>query len=67
MVFLLPPWKAIYVNDAERDHPFEHAEWVNGITEEWYRRCRYELIEVPKVSVAERCRYVLDALATHEE
>lgn len=25
--FLLPPWKAIYVNDAERDHPFEHAEW----------------------------------------
>ena len=62
-VFLLPPWKAIYVNDAERDHTFEHAESVNSITQEWYRRCRYQLIEVPKVSVAERCTYVLQALA----
>src|SRR5262249_54911092 len=62
-VFLLPPWKAIYVNDAERDHTFEHAESVNSITQEWYRRCRYQLIEVPKASVAERCTYVLQALA----
>ena len=33
-VFLLPPWKEIYVNDAERDHTFEHAEWVYSITQE---------------------------------
>ena len=65
-VFLLPPWKAIYVNDAERDHTFEHAEWVNRITQEWYRRRRYQLIEVPKVSVAERCTYVLQPLANSE-
>jgi predicted ATPase len=62
-VFVLPPWKAIYVNDEERDHPFEHAESVNRITQEWYRRCGYQVIEVPKVSVAERCTYVLNALA----
>jgi predicted ATPase len=61
-VFLLPPWKEIYVNDAERDHTFEHAEWVNSVTREWYRRCQYQLIEVPKVSVAERCAYVLQVL-----
>jgi predicted ATPase len=60
-VFVLPPWQAIYVNDAERDHTFEHAEWVNRVVREWYRRCRYQLIEVPKVSVAERCAYVLQA------
>jgi predicted ATPase len=66
MVFLLPPWQAIYVTDAERDHTFEHAEWVNSITQEWYRRCRYQLIEVPKVSVAERCTYVLQALANSD-
>lgn len=66
-VFVLPPWKAIYVNDAERDHTFEHAEWVYDITREWYRRLgRYQLIEVPKVSVAERCTYVLEALANGE-
>ena len=62
-VFVLPPWQAIYVNDAERDHTFEHAEWVNTITHEWYRRCRYQLVEVPRVPVEERCEYVLDALA----
>ena len=63
-VFVLPPWKEIYVNDGERDHTFEHAERVYDITREWYRRLgRYQLIEVPKVSVAERCAYVLQALA----
>lgn len=63
-IFLLPPWKEIYMNDAERDHTFEHAEWVNSITQAWYRRLdRYQLIEVPKVSVAERCTFVLRALA----
>jgi predicted ATPase len=62
-VFFLPPWRAIYTNDAERDHTFEHAESVDRITREWYRRCRYRLIEVPRVPVAERCTYVLQALA----
>ena len=62
-VFSLPPWKAIYVNDAERDHTFEHAESVNRITQEWYRRCGYQVIEVPVVPVDERCRFVLQALA----
>ena len=65
-VFVLPPWKAIYGTDPERDHTFEHAESVYGITQEWYRRCRYQLIEVPKVSVAERCTYVLQALANSD-
>jgi predicted ATPase len=63
-VFLLPPWKEIYANDAERDHTFEHAEWVYNITQEWYRRLdRYQVLEVPKVSVDERCTYVLEELA----
>jgi len=62
-VFVLPPWKAIYVNDAERDHTFEHVESVHRITLEWYRRCGYTLIEVPRVSVADRCAYVLQALS----
>jgi predicted ATPase len=65
-VFVLPPWKAIYANDAERDHTFEHAEWVNRITQEWYRRCGYEVVEVPMVSVEERCKFVLQALANSD-
>ena len=50
-VFVLPPWKEIYANDAERDHTFEHAELVNRIGQEWYRRCGYQVLEVPMVSV----------------
>jgi predicted ATPase len=65
-VFVLPPWKEIYVNDAERDHTFEHAEMVFGAVQDWYRRCRYQVIEVPKVPVAERCTYVLQALANRD-
>ena len=65
-VFVLPPWKEIYVNDAERDHTFEHAERVYRITQEWYRRCRYQLIEVPRVSVEDRRTYVLQVLADSE-
>ena len=58
-VFVLLPWKAIYINDAERDRTFEHAESVYAAVQEWYRRCRYQLLEVPRVSVEERCMYVL--------
>jgi predicted ATPase len=63
-VFILPPWQAIYATDAERDHTFEHAERVYGIMQQWYRRLgTYQLIEVPKMPVAERCAFVLKALA----
>jgi len=66
-VFLLPPWKAIYVNDDERDHTFEHAESVYRTIQGWYRRLdRYQVIEVPKVSVEERCTYVLQTLANSD-
>ena len=62
-VFVLPPWEAIYVTDAERDHTFEHAESVHRIAQEWYRRCGYQVLEVLRVRVDGRCRFVLQALA----
>ena len=39
---------------------------VYSITQEWYRRCRYQLIEVPRVSVEDRRTYVLQVLADSE-
>ena len=62
-VFVLPPWEVIYAQDAERDQTFADAVRVHAMLDAWYRRCGYDLIEVPKVSVAERCEYVLEALA----
>jgi len=61
-VFLSPPWQAIYAKDAERDQTFAEAERVYGRASAWYRHCGYEVIEVPKVSVAQRCTYVLQVL-----
>jgi predicted ATPase len=58
-VFVLPPWRAIYVTDAERDHTFEHAQWVDRVTRKWYRRCGYQIVEVPIGTVDERCEFVL--------
>ena len=62
-VFFLPPWEAIYSNDAERDQTFTEAIRVYETLAEWYRRCSYEVVEVPKGTVAERCAHVLNVLA----
>jgi hypothetical protein len=43
-----------------------HAESVNKIAQEWYRRCEYQVLEVPMVSVDERCTFVLQALADRD-
>jgi len=56
--FVLPAWEAIYVNDEESDHSFAHAVQVHSSLIKWYQQCRYEVVEVPKVTVAERCDYV---------
>jgi predicted ATPase len=62
LVFVLPPWKAIYRMDAERDHSFEHAERVHGEIVRWYVRCGYRIDEVPRLSVEQRAVHVLRSL-----
>jgi len=62
--FFLPPWQAIYTNDAERDQTFAEAIRVYDALTRWYRRCEYEVIEVPKAAVAERCAYVLQVITS---
>jgi predicted ATPase len=62
-VFILPPWQEIYVNDAERDHTFEHCQRVHQGLTRWYVACGYQVHEVPYVSPQQRAEYVLRALA----
>jgi predicted ATPase len=62
-VFILPPWEAIYVTDAERDQTFADAVRVHDKVESWYRSCGYVLHEVPRLSVAQRAEHVLRLLA----
>jgi predicted ATPase len=65
-VFVLPPWEAIYANDAARDQSFEEAARVHREVNRWYRRCGYEIVEVPRLSVSERCAYVLARLGHND-
>jgi predicted ATPase len=60
--FFFPVWEAIYASDAERDQTLAQAQEVETKLLAWYRRCGYQIIELPRVSVAERCSYVLDSL-----
>jgi predicted ATPase len=62
LVFVLPPWEAIYVTDEERDHPFTHAVRVCESLVAWYQLCGYQVAHVPKLPVVERGDYVLSAL-----
>ena len=62
VVFVLPPWEEIYVNDDERDHTFTHAVRVYESLATWYQSCGYHVAPVPKLSVGGRCDHVLSAL-----
>jgi len=61
-VFILPPWEAIYANDAERDQTFADAVDVHHRLMRWYRSCGYVLHDVPRLPVAQRAQHVLRVL-----
>jgi len=61
-VFLFPAWQEIYVHDDLRKHTFEHAVRVTHASRAVYERHGYRVVEVPRASVEERVRFVLDAL-----
>ncbi len=61
-VFVAPPWKEIYRNDEERKQSFEEAiqTYMNLI--QVYQEYGYSIIELPKVSVDERAKFILEEL-----
>ena len=61
-VLVFPPWDTIYRMDNERDQTFDAAQQIHARVTAWYRRCGYELFEVPTLSVVERLEYVLRSL-----
>jgi predicted ATPase len=61
-VFCFPPWEEIYTTDAERDHTFAHAVAVHREVAVWYRRCGYDLVELSRGTVQERCESILQCI-----
>ncbi len=61
-VFVAPPWEEIYTTDNERDQRFVEAVRVHRCAIDWYGALGFELIELPRVSVEQRCDFVLQRL-----
>jgi predicted ATPase len=63
-VFLAPPWPEIYVTDPERRHGLDEALGEYERLLKVYPALGYHLTILPKLGVAERADFVLDALAS---
>jgi predicted ATPase len=61
-VFIFPPWKAIFTNDAERRQDFAEAQRTHEAMRRAYDRFGYALTTVPCAPVDERVRFVLREL-----
>lgn len=61
-VFLAPPWKEIYTQDSERTQSFAEAERTHDAMLASYPEYGYEVTPLPRGTVEERFRFVLDAL-----
>ena len=61
-VFMLPPWKEIFVSDNERYESFEIAEKINHFLIETYKELGYKINTVPFGTVSERTNFILDSL-----
>lgn len=61
-IFIVPPWKDIYVSDNERLETYEEAENLHDALMSTYTRFGYSPILVPKNPVPERIAFILDTL-----
>lgn len=61
-VFIFPPWRAIYTNDAERKQDFAEAQRTYESMQMAYLRFGYVLTQVPFSPVVERVQFILREL-----
>jgi predicted ATPase len=59
-VFLAPPWPELFVSDAERRHDFASAVAEYDRLAAAYPALGYDVVTLPKVSVAERVVFILE-------
>ena len=59
-VFILPPWKEIYISDNERYETFNQAVEINKFLVKWYTKFGYEIKSIPKLSIENRIDFILE-------
>lgn len=63
VVFFAPPWRDIFVTDAERVEGWEHAVGVYAPMRDAYAELGYRIVELPFAPVAERLAFVQEVMA----
>jgi len=63
VVFVPPPWREIYAQDAERRQTFEDCLATHALILRTLRDLDYRPVELPRADVAERADFVLAAAA----
>lgn len=61
-VFVLAPWRDIFVSDTVRYESYEQAELIHKHLLNSYKNFGYTLIDVPFESIKKRTDFILDAL-----
>ncbi|MCR5879786.1 AAA family ATPase [Phenylobacterium sp. J367] len=61
--FIAPPWREIYVQDAERDQTWDEAVASYELCAKAYADAGYVLLELPKTDVETRAEFVLAHIA----
>ncbi len=64
-VFLAPPWPDIFHGDAERKQDFAEAVRTAEAMRAVYGEYGYEVMELPRATVAERVAFVLAKVRGH--
>lgn len=59
VVFFAPPWREIFVNDAERPQSFAEARELSAHIRRAYLDCGFRIVDLEKSTVADRVRQVL--------
>ena len=63
VVFLAPPWQAIYTQDAERPQTYLDAVALHAELERAYRDCGFTIVPLPRADIATRVAFVERVLA----
>jgi len=62
-VFVTPPWRELFVNDAERQHSFADAEAEYEGLVPSYRAAGYDIVVIPRLPLAERADFLEEHIA----
>lgn len=62
MVFIAPPWKAIFVQDEERKQSFDEAVQTYHAMVNVYRQSGYVLTELPYLTLEMRADFVVSEI-----